>query len=174
MTTLVLVFKKIESKDKTKYNNFHLSSKAKAIINESNIENMFNYKIIAIIANIRKSLGKRSGQIIDSIIDHNISIYRYIKLPKESDHPRKGLINIQNTDDNKCFKWCFIRYLDPANHLPARLQKLTKNLQIGLILKNFQSKLEIFIKLKKRGPLALVVLAMKIKNTPNICIKTMW
>ena len=61
MTTLVLVFKKIESKDKTKYNNFHLSSKAKAIINESNIENMFNYKIIAIIANIRKSLGKRSG-----------------------------------------------------------------------------------------------------------------
>ena len=28
VTTLVLVFKKIESKDKTKYDNFHLSSKS--------------------------------------------------------------------------------------------------------------------------------------------------
>ena len=27
-----------------------------------------------------------------------------IKLPKELDHPRKGLINIQNIDDNECFK----------------------------------------------------------------------
>ena len=32
MTTLVLVFKKIESKDKTKYDNFYSSSKAETII----------------------------------------------------------------------------------------------------------------------------------------------
>ena len=30
----------------------------------------------------------------------------FIKLPNELDHPRKRLINIQNVDDNKCFKWC--------------------------------------------------------------------
>ena len=28
----------------------------------------------------------------------------YVKLPKELDHPRKGLINIQNIDDNEFFK----------------------------------------------------------------------
>ena len=28
----------------------------------------------------------------------------YIKLPNELDHPRKILINIQNTDDNESFK----------------------------------------------------------------------
>ena len=33
--TLVLVFKKIESEDKTKYDNFYSSSKAEIIINES-------------------------------------------------------------------------------------------------------------------------------------------
>ena len=52
MTTLVLLFKKIESEDKTKYDNFHLSSKAEIIINESDIEDVFQSiytKIIIII-----------------------------------------------------------------------------------------------------------------------------
>ena len=40
--TLVLVCKKIKSKDKTKYDNFY-SSYSKIIINESDIENAFNY-----------------------------------------------------------------------------------------------------------------------------------
>ena len=51
---------------------------------------------------------KGSGWIIDSVIDHDMSISRYnplagsscIKLPKELPHRRKGSINIQNIDDN--------------------------------------------------------------------------
>ena len=35
MTTLVLVFKRIESEDKTKFDNFYSSPKAEVIINES-------------------------------------------------------------------------------------------------------------------------------------------
>ena len=68
-----------------------------------------------------------SGWIIDSVTDHNLSISKYnplarnsyIKLSKELDHPRKGLINIQNIDDNECFKWCLVRYLNPADSNPA-------------------------------------------------------
>ena len=49
---------------------------------------------------------------LDSVTDHTISVSKYnplagssyIKLPHELDHPRKGLINIQNIDDNECFK----------------------------------------------------------------------
>ena len=69
------------------------------------------------MTNIQKSLGKGSGWIIDSVIDYIISISKYnplvgssyIKLPKELDHPRKHLINVQNTDDNEFFKWCLVR-----------------------------------------------------------------
>ena len=64
-TTLVLVFKKIESKAKTKYDNFYSSSKAEMPINESDIENVFKSIFTKIIANIKKSLGKSSGWIID-------------------------------------------------------------------------------------------------------------
>ena len=58
---------------------------------------------------MQRSLGKDSGFVTDSVIDHNISISRYnhlagssyIKLPKELDHPRNGLINIRNIDDHE-------------------------------------------------------------------------
>ena len=38
----------------------------------------------------------------------------YMKLPKELDHPRKESINIQNINDNECFKWSIVRYLNPT------------------------------------------------------------
>ena len=41
VTTLFLVFKKIEGKDKTKYDTFYSHSKAKIIINGSNIVGVF-------------------------------------------------------------------------------------------------------------------------------------
>ena len=41
VTTLVLVFKKIERKEKTKFDNFYSSSKAEIIINESDIDDVF-------------------------------------------------------------------------------------------------------------------------------------
>ena len=38
-------------------------------------------------------------------------------MSKELDHPKKGLINIQDPDDYECFKWCcLVRYLHPAYH----------------------------------------------------------
>ena len=134
MATLVLVFKKIESKDKTLYDNFYSSSKAEIIINESNIDDVFESIYTTIISNIQKSLGKASGCIIDLVIDHIITISknnplagsRYIKLPKKLDYPRKGLINIQNIDDNECFKWSIVRYLNPADRNPARVTKADK------------------------------------------------
>ena len=82
---------------------------------------------------IQNSLGKGSGWIIDSLIYHNNSKYnplagsRYIKLPKKLNHLKKGLINIQNIDDNECFKWCLVRYLHPTNHNPRRMTKADYN-----------------------------------------------
>ena len=97
VTALVLVFKKIESEDKTKYDHFYSSLKAEIIINESDIDDAFQSIYVAIVTSIQKSVGKGSGWIIDSVIHHTISISKYnplagtsyIKLPKELDCPRK-------------------------------------------------------------------------------------
>ena len=61
MKTLILVFKNIESEDKTKYDNFYSSSKTEIIINESGSGNVFKSLYTTIITNIQKSLGKGSG-----------------------------------------------------------------------------------------------------------------
>ena len=103
------------------------SWKAEIIINESDIDNAFQSIFTAIMENIQKSLGKDWGWIIDSVIYHAISISKYnllagisyIKLPNELNYPRKGLINIQDTDDNECFKWCLV--LKSDCHLPKKL-----------------------------------------------------
>ena len=84
VTTLVLVFKKIENKDKTKYDNFYSTSKAEIIINESAIDDVFQSIYIKIITNIQKSLGIGSGWIIDSVIDPTVSISEYNPLPGSS------------------------------------------------------------------------------------------
>ena len=135
MITLVLVFKKIDNEDKTKDDNFYSSSKAEIIISENDIDDVFQSICTEIITNIQKPLGKGSGWIIDSVIDHAISISKYnplggsiyTKLPRALDHPRRRLINIQNIDDNECFKWSKVRYLNPADHHQARIKKAEKD-----------------------------------------------
>ena len=42
----------------------------------------------------------------------------YFLLLKELGDPMKGLINIQN-EDNECFRWFLVQYLNPANKNPA-------------------------------------------------------
>ena len=56
MTTLSLVFKKIKSQDKTKYGTFYSHSKAEAIINESDIDDVLESIYTTIISNIQKLL----------------------------------------------------------------------------------------------------------------------
>ena len=60
MTTLVLVFKKIESDDKTNYDTFYSYSKAETIINKNNTDDFLESISTAIISNT-KIFRKRFG-----------------------------------------------------------------------------------------------------------------
>ena len=167
---LVLVFKKIGSKDKTKYDNFYSSSKAEIIINENDIDEVFQSIFTRIMENIQKSSQKHPEWINHSVIDHTIGISKcnplagisYVKLPKELDHPRNRLINIQNIDDNECFKWCLVRYLNPADHHPARITKADKDFAKRLDFKDikFPVKIRDIRKIEKGIPSRLMFLDM--------------
>ena len=77
MTTLVLVFTKIKSDGKTKYDTFYSHSKAETILNESDIGDIFESTNAIVILIMQKSLRKDLGWIIDSVIDHNVHISKY-------------------------------------------------------------------------------------------------
>ena len=71
-----------------------------------------NQSILQLYQTLKNRQEKGSGWIIDLVIEYNINILKYnlltgstyINLPKELDRPRKGLNNIQNINDNACFK----------------------------------------------------------------------
>ena len=77
MTTLVLEFKKIENDDETKFTTIYFNSKAETIINETDIDDVFESVYTTITSNARKHLGKDSGLIIDSVIDNVVNISKY-------------------------------------------------------------------------------------------------
>ena len=69
-----------------------------------------------------------SGWIFDKIEDIwlNAANYdplagsSYFPLPPELSNSMKGLINLKNKD-NECFKWCHIRFINPTNSHPERI-----------------------------------------------------
>ena len=68
------------------------------------------------------------------------------------------MINIQNIDDNECFKWCLVRYLNPANHNLRKIIKAGKDFAKILDFKDikFPVKIgDIHKNEKKRIPPAL-------------------
>ena len=171
---LCLVFKHIDSKNKTKYDNFYSSSNAEIIIIESYIDDVFKSIDTTIITNIQKSLEKGSGWVINSVINHTVSISKYnflagssyIKLSKELDRPRKGLFNIQNIDDNEWFKWCLIKYLNPADHNPRRITKSDKEFAKRLNFKDikFPVKIRDIRKIEKKNSINISVFGYENKE----------
>ena len=86
---------KIKNDYATKYSNFYWNSKAKKVINESDIDNLIETIYNTIISNIQKFLGKGSGWTIDLLVDHIINTKynplpgsSYIELQKELNHPK--------------------------------------------------------------------------------------
>ena len=83
----------------------------KIIINQSNINDVFKSIYTMIISNTQKDLGKNFGLIIDSVVSLIINFSKciplagssYIKLPKELDNSKNGLININTINDKECF-----------------------------------------------------------------------
>ena len=69
------------------------------------------------------------------------------------------MINIQNTDDNEGFKWCLVRYLNPANYHPARITKADKDFAKRLNFKNikFPVKIRDIHKIEKKDSISISV-----------------
>ena len=52
-------------------------------------------------------------------------------MPIELNHPRKGLINIKNKDQ-QCFLWCHVRHINPVKEHPGRIKKTDREIACNL------------------------------------------
>ena len=121
------------------YKKVFFNSKAKTVTKAGNIEHELSMSRQEILDTIEKWVSKGLGWTINHIDSHyiNVTTYKplhgssYIELPTELRNPKKGLINIKNKDD-KCFRWCHIRHLNPQTEHPERIKKEDKRSIEGL------------------------------------------
>ena len=60
-------------------------------------------------------------------------------------------------DDSECFKWCLVRYLNLADHHPARITKADKDFAKTLDFKdiNFPVRIRDIRKIKKKNSIGI-------------------
>ena len=130
--TLKITLKKVSNSgilEKTNYFN----SKPKTIINKTQITEKLQSSKHEILNITAQWISEGSGWTIESVDNHYLNIVQYepmkgssyIELPQELNNPKKGLINLKN-NDNECFRWCHIRYLNPQDKYPQRIKKIDK------------------------------------------------
>ena len=118
------------------------------------------------------------GWTIERIEKHFINFVKYqplkgssyVKLPIDFQNSLKGLINIQNKD-NECFRWCHIRYLNPQKKNPQRIKDTDKEFINKLDYNNV--KFPVMIKVEKQNNINVNVFGCKNSSAFPIYISAM-
>ena len=132
--TIVVSFEKLKNGEPEE-EMVYFNSKAQIIMNVSDIKPTLKMSQEKKMKDIAEWLKEGSGWTTDGVLEHyfNLVNYKplegksYIPLPKELQNSLKGLINVKN-EDNECFRWCHIRYLNPQEVHPERIKKTDKKI----------------------------------------------
>ena len=126
----------VKRKDnKNIYKPAYFNSRTQIVINPNDFRPDLQASQQQLMNSIGVWLSEGSWWAISSIDEHYINIVVYdplkgssrIQLPQELQTPNKGLINLEN-EDNDCFRWCHIRYLNPKENNPQRIKKSDKRM----------------------------------------------
>ena len=184
--TLKVTFKK-QSDNKKVYKTAYFNSSAQTIINHTEIANSLQLSKQQILNKVAQWISEGSGWTIKSVDSHYLNIVKYkpmngssyIQLPEQLNN-KKGLINLKNKD-NKCFRWCHIRHLNPQEKDPQRIKKSDKEYVNKLDYSDIEFPVTIkqVNKIEKKNNIRINVLVMKKSNySPFIfrkkVLKTIW
>ena len=130
--TLKITFEK-QLGNKTTIKTAYFNSMTTTIINKNEINKALQTSRQELMKAIGQWISEGSGWTIQSVDGHYINLTKYkplkgssyIELPTELRNSAKGLINLQNKD-NECFRWCHIRHLNPQEKYPQRIKKSDK------------------------------------------------
>ena len=130
--TLKVTFEK-QLEDEIITKTAYFNSKTKILINENEINEVLQTSRQELMKAIGQWISEGSGWTILSVDGHYINLTKYeplkgtsyIELPTELRNSAKGLINLKN-EDNECFRWCHIRYLNNQMKDPQRIKKSDK------------------------------------------------
>ena len=175
---LKVTFKK-NSKNEIITKTAYFNSKPKTIINKTQITEELQSSKHEILNITAQWISEGSGWTIESVDNHYLNIVQYepmkgssyIELPQELKHHQKGLINMKN-NDNECFRWCHIRYLNPQEKDPQRIKKIDKEYinQLDYSKIEFPVKINQYNKIEKQNEININVFGYENKQPYPIYI----
>ena len=125
--TLCVLLSKVKNSGFIEYSSVFFSSLTKTIIGDKfKLDRCFN-EIIHRLENWISFVEESISQFLNLSSYLPLSGSTCSKLPKELDHPMKGLINIKN-DDNRSFLWCHVKNLNLDCVKPSRITKKDKEI----------------------------------------------
>ena len=132
--TIVVNFEKLKNGEPEE-EMVYFNSKAQIIMNISDIKPNLEMSQEKIMSDVAEWLKEGSSWTTDGVLEHYFNLVNckplegksYIPLPKELQNTLKGLINLKN-EDNECFRWCHIRYLNPQEVRPERIKRTDKKI----------------------------------------------
>ena len=131
--TLRVIFRKPKD-NQIEFRTAFFNSKAQEITNNGMVVEALKLSKDHILNIIAKWISEGSGWTIQSVDSHFLNIVEYqplkgssyIELPIELRNSMKGLINIKN-NDNECFRWCHIRFLNPQDSHSELIKRSDKH-----------------------------------------------
>ena len=137
--TINVLLKEFKDDGSTEYASVYFNSTTKLVINDD-FSNSVDKSFEEILYRTHNWINEGSGWKIESVNSQYVNISKYaplfrsffIELPSELKNPKKDLINIKN-NDNKCFLWCHVRHLNPADNHSNRINKKDKKIASTLI-----------------------------------------
>ena len=175
---LKVKFKK-NSKNEIITKTAYFNSKPKTIINKTQITEELQSSKHEILNITAQWISEGSGWTIESVDNHYLNIVQYepmkgssyIELPQELKHHKKGLINMKN-NDNECFRWCHIRYLNHQDKNPQRINKSDKEYISKLNYSNIKFPVELnqYNKIEKQNEININVFGYENKQPYPIYI----
>ena len=134
--TVKVLLKKYKPNREIEFAPVYFNSSTKLVINH---RYELNKSFHEILYRIDAWINKGSDWIVELIDSQyiNTTTYKplvgtsYIDLRIELNNLRKGLINIKN-NDQKCFLWCHVRYINPVEEHPGRIKKTDRRIASNL------------------------------------------
>ena len=129
--TLSVIFDKEGENGEIERFPFTSNHTSATLINKESLEMQVNENFLLLLRKIEEFQVRGSNWKLRSVEGQRVHLSKYsplegssyIPTPKEISNPKMGMLNMQNTNDSFCFRWCHVRFLLPSTLHPTRITK---------------------------------------------------
>ncbi|CAB3980720.1 Gastrula zinc finger, partial [Paramuricea clavata] len=147
-----------------------MESETITVMNASEVEDAVRLSAERIIAKIESYQDRGSNWRVILVEKHEVDVVHFnplvgssfIELPAPLKSNMNGLINIENADDDECFRWCHVRHLRPgqrATKITRSDRKFAKTLNYNGI--KFPVRIDDIPKIEKANELRITVIMLR-------------